>query len=254
MEDGAPLLETFTSAISESNLPHDAGSFFPRARHFTIAGGTYTSNVTQVAPTVRHGDLNLLHEIHLEDGPGIITRRRSTGKFYHVHLDSRASTMTAVVYQGEEGEQAWRRELQTYSGIRHPNIVQIYGAVSSSGLYATIFHDEFISLDQYCDDLDQYDFQKELFTRIYLAYCAGYELKDAANYLASQGASLASDSFRRCLLVFRTARRRNCRSLLGYDTQPADSQLRSRAKAEKNFQTPSNFRCLLYRATVLVWA
>ncbi|KAF8158689.1 hypothetical protein K438DRAFT_1986296 [Mycena galopus ATCC 62051] len=55
MEDGAPLLETFTSAVSESNLPNDAGAFFPHARHFTIAGGTYTSYVTQFAPTVRHG-------------------------------------------------------------------------------------------------------------------------------------------------------------------------------------------------------
>ncbi|KAF8158697.1 hypothetical protein K438DRAFT_1860992 [Mycena galopus ATCC 62051] len=141
MDDRAPLLETFTFAVSESDLPHNAGAFFPHARHFTISGGTYTSNVTQVAPTVRHdfqmiplGDLDLLHEIHLEDRTGMITRRPSTRKLYHVCLDGRASPMTAVVYQGEEGEQAWRRELQPYSGIRHPNIVQIYGVVNSSGL------------------------------------------------------------------------------------------------------------------------
>ncbi|KAF8158677.1 hypothetical protein K438DRAFT_1860956, partial [Mycena galopus ATCC 62051] len=193
MDDGAPLLETFTSAVSESNLPHDAGAFFPHARHFTISGGTYTSNVTQVAPTVRHdfrmiplGDLDLLHEIRLEDGPSMITRRRSTGKLYHVRLDGRVSPMTAVVYQGEEGEQAWRRALQTYSGIRHPNIVQIYGVVNSRGLYATIFHDEFISLLQYCYDLIQYDFfEKAPLTVFYLSYCL------APNYvLSSQGYEL----------------------------------------------------------------
>ncbi|KAF8137788.1 hypothetical protein K438DRAFT_734325 [Mycena galopus ATCC 62051] len=184
MDDGAPLLETFTSAVSEANLPHDAGAFFPHARHFTISGGTYTSHVTQVAPTVRHdfrmiplGDLDLLHEIRLEDGPGVITRRRSTGKIYHVHLDGRASTMTAVVYQGKEGEQAWCRELQTYSGIRHPNIVQIYGVINSSGLYATIFHDEFISFDRYVDDLTQYSFEEAPITGLYLLYRACYEVK-----------------------------------------------------------------------------
>ncbi|KAF8152118.1 hypothetical protein K438DRAFT_377380 [Mycena galopus ATCC 62051] len=200
MEDGAPLLETFTSAISESNLHNDAGAFFPHARHFSISGGTYTSHVTQVSPTVRHGqplsynsfigahlkirdfrmiplgDLDLLHEIHLEDRTGMITRRPSTRKLYHVRLDGRVSTMTAVVYQGEKGEQAWRRELQTYSGIRHPNIVQIHGVVNSSGLYATIFHDEFISGDQYSDDLG-YAFEEAPLTTLYLLYCLLYELK-----------------------------------------------------------------------------
>ncbi|KAF8146348.1 hypothetical protein K438DRAFT_1990884 [Mycena galopus ATCC 62051] len=185
MEDRTPLLETFTSAISESNLPHDPGAFFPHARHFTIAGGTYTSHVTQVAPTVRHdfrmvplGDLDLLHEIRLEDGPGMITRRRSTGKLYHVRVDGRASTMTAAVYQGEEGEQAWRRELQTYSGIRHPNIVQIYGVVNSS---------EFIPFDQYSDDVEQYGFELAPLTLIHIAYCVAYEFRDAINYLATRG-------------------------------------------------------------------
>ncbi|KAF8152138.1 hypothetical protein K438DRAFT_2026876, partial [Mycena galopus ATCC 62051] len=189
MEEGAPLLETFTSAVSESNLPHDAGAFFPHAQHFTISGGTYTSNITQVTPTVRHGDLDLLHEIHLEDESGMITRRPSTRKLYHVRLDGRVSTMTAVVYQGEEGEQAWGRELQTYSGIRHPNIVQIYGVVNSSGLYATIFHDEFIYLDRYLDDIKH--FEESPLTGFYLLYCLIYELKDAGNYLVTQGAYLA---------------------------------------------------------------
>jgi hypothetical protein len=56
------------------------------------------------------------------------------------------------------GSQNWKSEIQKYSGIRqvhsffhkadylnllgsHPNFLQLYGAVSSSGLYAMIFHD-----------------------------------------------------------------------------------------------------------------
>ncbi|KAF8137784.1 hypothetical protein K438DRAFT_1996711 [Mycena galopus ATCC 62051] len=153
MEDGAPLMETLTSAVSELNLPHNTGTFFPHARHFNIAGGTYTSHVTQVAPTVRHGqplsynsfisaylkmrdfrmlplgDLDLLHEIRLEDGPGMITRQRLTGKLYHVRLDGRVSTMTAAVYEGDEGEQAWRRELQTF---RNSSLYPLTNIVTTS--------------------------------------------------------------------------------------------------------------------------
>ncbi|KAF8137805.1 hypothetical protein K438DRAFT_734582 [Mycena galopus ATCC 62051] len=78
--------------------------------------------------------------------------------------------MTAVVYQGGEGEQAWRRKLQTYSEIQHPNIVQIHGVVNSSGLYATIFHDEFISFDRYFDDLAHYSIEEAPITGLYLIY------------------------------------------------------------------------------------
>ncbi|KAJ7127653.1 hypothetical protein C8R44DRAFT_778641 [Mycena epipterygia] len=54
--------------------------------------------------------------------------------------------MTVAVYQGENAEETWRGELAKYTGIRHPNIVQVYGAVYSGGLYATIFHDDLVPL------------------------------------------------------------------------------------------------------------
>ncbi|KAJ7095597.1 hypothetical protein C8R44DRAFT_813505 [Mycena epipterygia] len=57
--------------------------------------------------------------------------------------------MTVAVYQGEYAEETWRHELVKYSGLRHPNIIQLYGAVNSGGLYATIFHDELVPLKQF---------------------------------------------------------------------------------------------------------
>ncbi|KAJ7509633.1 hypothetical protein B0H11DRAFT_1960453 [Mycena galericulata] len=91
--------------------------------------------------------------------------------------------MTAAVYRGREGEEEWRRELQTYSGIRHPNIVQVYGAVNSSDLSATIFHDELIPLRQY------YDLYKDSpLIYIYVKYWK-MEFLDAFRYLVTHGIS-----------------------------------------------------------------
>ncbi|KAJ7660019.1 hypothetical protein B0H14DRAFT_2659180 [Mycena olivaceomarginata] len=89
------------------------------------------------------GGLDLLQEIRLEDEPSVVNTR-----LYHVLVSRRDSKMTAAVYRGRNGEEEWRRKLQTYCGIqwdlgsetrpnatenvqRHPNTVQIYGVVSS---------------------------------------------------------------------------------------------------------------------------
>ncbi|KAF8166585.1 hypothetical protein K438DRAFT_252003 [Mycena galopus ATCC 62051] len=145
MDDTATEQEILasTSPVSAANTTPNSGAFFPHGRHFIISGGTFTSNVTHLAPTELHrfrviplGDLDLLQEIRLEDVSSVVK-----AKLYYVLVSRRKSKMTAAVYRGRSGEEEWRHELQTYSGIRHPNIVQIYGVVSSPGLHATIFHD-----------------------------------------------------------------------------------------------------------------
>ncbi|KAJ7082777.1 hypothetical protein C8R44DRAFT_753652 [Mycena epipterygia] len=61
---------------------------------------------------------------------------------YSAKVEGRKSPMTVVIYQGESAEEQWRKDISTYSRLRHPNFVQIYGAASSSCMHATIFHDD----------------------------------------------------------------------------------------------------------------
>ncbi|KAF8174167.1 hypothetical protein K438DRAFT_2023226 [Mycena galopus ATCC 62051] len=137
-----------------------AGGFFHNARQLLISGGTFTSNVyppeqSIVIPAdfrmIPLGDV--LNQICIADTSGAVRRRQSSRKIYAARLaiDGRLSKMTAAVYQGEIGEEEWRHELKTYTGIRHPNIVQIYGTVKSRGLYATLFYGEFMPLAEFCN-------------------------------------------------------------------------------------------------------
>ncbi|KAJ7261432.1 hypothetical protein C8J57DRAFT_1513960 [Mycena rebaudengoi] len=91
-------------------------SFFAGAQHFVVTGGQFTSSIT-------HNSIN---------PPFIVP-------------SGRQSDMTVAIYQGENAEENWRRELAKYSGIRHPNFIQLYGTVSSPGLHAIIFHDGSVS-------------------------------------------------------------------------------------------------------------
>ncbi|KAJ7218266.1 hypothetical protein B0H12DRAFT_329549 [Mycena haematopus] len=56
--------------------------------------------------------------------------------------------MTVAVYQGQNAEEEWRRDVNKYSGVRHPKFLQVYGVTGSSSLYATVFHDDLVSLQE----------------------------------------------------------------------------------------------------------
>ncbi|KAJ7079686.1 hypothetical protein C8R44DRAFT_824646 [Mycena epipterygia] len=137
-----------------------AGAFFPEARNFTILGGNFT-NVVNCAPTIPSdfrtiplGDLDLRNEIRLA-GDGLVTRQRRpcpVRRVYTARIEGKRLDMTIAVYQGENAEETWRRELTKYAGLRHPNIVQLYGAVNSMGLYATIFHDDLVPFENFMDE------------------------------------------------------------------------------------------------------
>ncbi|KAF7344847.1 hypothetical protein MVEN_01646400 [Mycena venus] len=96
------------------------------------------------------GDLDLRHEIRLEPGSNTVFRRqecRCLRRIYSTRLYGHQSNMTAAVYQGNNAAEVnleWQEELSKYSGIRHPNILQVFGTVNSSGLYATIFHADLV--------------------------------------------------------------------------------------------------------------
>ncbi|KAF7334352.1 hypothetical protein MSAN_02380100 [Mycena sanguinolenta] len=46
-------------------------------------------------------------------------------------------------------EETWNQHLANYESIRHPNVMQLYGLVSTKGIYAMIFHDELIPYAQF---------------------------------------------------------------------------------------------------------
>ncbi|KAJ7716407.1 hypothetical protein B0H14DRAFT_3012889 [Mycena olivaceomarginata] len=149
------------SGIVEDSAGRYSGAFFPSAQHFVVAGGNFTSNVINPPPTVPDnfrriplGDVDLRHEIQLEKWS--VVRRQHGGapfwRIYSAHIEGRRSDMTVAVYQGPNAEENWKSEIQKYSGIRHPNFLQLYGAVSSSGLYAMIFHDELVPYADYTEE------------------------------------------------------------------------------------------------------
>ncbi|KAJ7078358.1 hypothetical protein C8R44DRAFT_863128 [Mycena epipterygia] len=116
---GDPLYESLS--CSASGLSLYARTFFPKARNFTIAGGSFT-NVVNCAPTVLSdfrtiplGDVDLRNEIRLEDG--VVTRQRglcAARRVYTARIEGKPSDMTVSVYQGENAEE----ELAKYAGLR----------------------------------------------------------------------------------------------------------------------------------------
>ncbi|KAJ7669927.1 hypothetical protein DFH06DRAFT_1179536 [Mycena polygramma] len=53
------------------------------------------------------------------------------------------------MYQGNGADEEWREYMAKHTSLRHPNIIQIYGAASSGGLHATIFHSDLIPFEQW---------------------------------------------------------------------------------------------------------
>ncbi|KAJ6599439.1 hypothetical protein B0H10DRAFT_722569 [Mycena sp. CBHHK59/15] len=149
----------------EASQSTGPGAFFPHAQHFIVAGGAFTSVInyfpapSHIAPSefadfrvIRLGDMDLRREIRLEQGSRMDAGHGPSSGLRRIHavrLVGCASDMTAIVYQGRNAEKEWRREIHNYSGIRHPNIAQLFGIVSSDRLYATIFHDEWIPIQHF---------------------------------------------------------------------------------------------------------
>ncbi|KAF7337246.1 hypothetical protein MSAN_02277100 [Mycena sanguinolenta] len=103
--------------------------------------------------TIRRGDLKLVKEVRLSTESGVVARQ-SQGMgvqrtVYHAAIRGDPGTVTVVVYQGDGAEEEWQRDVAKYESIWHPNIMQLYGLVSTKGLHTMIFHDELIPYDQF---------------------------------------------------------------------------------------------------------
>ncbi|KAJ7190482.1 hypothetical protein B0H12DRAFT_1172646 [Mycena haematopus] len=99
------------------------------------------------------GDIDLRHEIRLKD-TGIVDYDRDRARvrrLYSAKIEGRKLTLTVAMYQGNGAEEQWRKDVAKYMSMRHPNIIQIYGAASSGGMHAAIFNDDLIPLKQFVD-------------------------------------------------------------------------------------------------------
>ncbi|KAJ7104862.1 hypothetical protein C8R44DRAFT_807200 [Mycena epipterygia] len=146
--------------LASSGPSASSGAFITNSRNFTIAGGHFT-NVIQCAHTIPSdfrtiplGDLDLRNEIHLDEC-GVASRHHgvcAARRMYTTRIEGKQSDMTVAIYEGEHAEENWKCELSKYSGFRNPNFVQLYGTVNSGGLYATIFHDDLIPVQQFLEE------------------------------------------------------------------------------------------------------
>ncbi|KAJ7315696.1 hypothetical protein DFH08DRAFT_755182, partial [Mycena albidolilacea] len=153
---------------AESTIPRNLESpplgsaMFSDSQGFTVSGGTFTNITHHHAASVPSDrspvstrmipleDIDLRHEIRVDEDTGVV-ERVAVRRVYSARVEGRKSKFTVAIYQGDGAKEEWRRNIAKYTAIRHPNIIQIYGAASSCGIHATLFHDDLVPFQQYVD-------------------------------------------------------------------------------------------------------
>ncbi|KAF7377104.1 hypothetical protein MSAN_00129400 [Mycena sanguinolenta] len=185
---------THTSTYDPESPSHASG-MFSHSQQFTVTGKTFT-NITShnyAAPslpsdfrTIPMGDIDLRHQIRVDEVTGVVNawlhkrpcvRRMHSAK---ARIDGRNTRVTVAMYQGDGAEEAWRREITKYMSMRHPNIVQIYGAASSNGVHATLFNDDLIPLQEI---LNRH--RGSHFSTVYIYACYNEDFRNVHNYMES---------------------------------------------------------------------
>ncbi|KAJ7677034.1 hypothetical protein DFH06DRAFT_1122304 [Mycena polygramma] len=144
--DHAPPPEARSATTSMLGHPGAVSSgMFSGAQNFTVTGHTLQNNIyaaPAVPPDYRMiplGDLDLQREICVDKSTGVVhLRRPAQRRVYSAKLQDQ--TVTVAMYRGDAAAENWQREVETYISLRHPNIMQIYGAASWGGMHAIVFH------------------------------------------------------------------------------------------------------------------
>ncbi|KAF7366225.1 hypothetical protein MVEN_00499700 [Mycena venus] len=79
------------------------------------------------------GDIDLQHEIHLDNDTGGVDRhceRARVRRLYSARVQGRQLHMTVAMYQGHGAEEEWQKDMARYKSVRHPNILQLWGAAN----------------------------------------------------------------------------------------------------------------------------
>ncbi|KAF7340627.1 hypothetical protein MSAN_02134600 [Mycena sanguinolenta] len=168
------------SSTSDAESPSHASGMFSHSNQFTVTGKTFT-NITNhyAAPRlpsdfrmIPMGDIDLRHEIRVNERTGVAYSRGHRACVRRMHsakarIDGRKSRVTVVIYQGNDAEKEWRKDIAKYMSIRHPNIIQICGAANSNGIFAAIFND--VDLIPLAQCLDRY--RNPHFSTVYIYAC-----------------------------------------------------------------------------------
>ncbi|KAF7337282.1 hypothetical protein MSAN_02280700 [Mycena sanguinolenta] len=135
--------------------------------------------------TIRLGDIKLIKEFkQTRASPqwsvvGHQTPGANVRRVYKAKLEGRESGhMTVAMYEGDGAEEAWKQHLANYESIRHPHIMQLYGLVSSKGLYAMVFHDDLIPFTQFLRH-----FEHSPILQTYIPIGKNTEIKEATSYI-----------------------------------------------------------------------
>ncbi|KAJ6571445.1 hypothetical protein B0H19DRAFT_661060 [Mycena capillaripes] len=125
------------------------------------------------------GEIDLYHEICLDNDTGVVGRAHESRRVRRVYsANVEGQSMTVAMYQGPGAEKEWRVEIRTYMSIRHPNIVQIRGAASSGGIHATLFHDDLIPFEHFLDL-----HRCSHFSTLYIYIYCGMDFRAATDYV-----------------------------------------------------------------------
>ncbi|KAJ7656732.1 hypothetical protein DFH06DRAFT_464358 [Mycena polygramma] len=175
----------FTSSSISGNIGVLSSGMFAGAENFTITGRPVLNNISYATPTVPSdyrmlplGDIDLQLEICLKPNTGIVSRRPRPGERRVYSAKVNKQRVTVAMYQGGGAAEEWQTCMSEYRMLRHPTILQIYGAASSDGLHAIVFHDDLMPME-YC--LDLYRHSPCLMVYIH-GYCAR-EFEVARRYL-----------------------------------------------------------------------
>ncbi|KAJ7640664.1 hypothetical protein DFH06DRAFT_1214864 [Mycena polygramma] len=162
------------------------GAFFPRAQNFVLSGGTFTTvtninHISRPTPAFRPvllEDIDLRREICQTDSSNVYHRpggQNCVKRVYSARVTGRTdSQMTVILYKGGDAEEDWRRDIFKYSRFRHPNFMQLYGATSSYGLCAAVFHDELIPLNHFVE----FSLRPSPLWTLYICACASQGMND----------------------------------------------------------------------------
>ncbi|KAF7346963.1 hypothetical protein MVEN_01449000 [Mycena venus] len=162
------------------------GGIFPGSPNFGVAGGASARIMTNSSTTpaalsafrmVPLADIDLQHEIHLNDATGVVGRQRGqpyVRRIYSARVRGRNTTV--ALYEGSGAEEEWRKDVEHYMSLR-----QMSGVASSGRIHATLFHDDLVPFQHFVD-LHQYS----LFLTLYLyVYCSMEFVQAARDYLSS---------------------------------------------------------------------
>ncbi|KAJ7673704.1 hypothetical protein DFH06DRAFT_1173065 [Mycena polygramma] len=178
----------FTSTSVHGNPGVLSSGMFAGAQNFTVTGRTLQNIINNYTSASERcdfrmfplGDVDLQREIRLHNGTGTVSRREKLVKRRVYSAKLHGQNVTVAMYPGDGAEEEWQQHIAAYRALRHPNILQIYGAVSSDAIHATVFHDDLIPLEHFMDLYK--DCPSGL---VYIRALYGSDLMGARNYLDS---------------------------------------------------------------------